>query len=314
MRVASTVSITASDVLPCQLLSLVAQQYISAAISDATRRAYQGDLADFHSWGGSVPSNPVAVAEYVASRGRQHSSRTIARRVVGIGRAHTTLGFPDPSKSDLVRAVLRGLRRTEILAARKALPLLREDIFPMLEQMAGIKGARDRALILIGFAGAFRRSELVGLNCEDLRFVKEGLLVRVVRSKTDQAGEGHEIAIPFGRTHACPVKAIQQWLDIGNIEAGAVFRGVTKAGLVSSTRLSDQSVSLIVKGYARLLGLPAKDFSGHSLRAGLVTSAAKAGVSFAKIQQQTGHRSIGMLMRYVRDAQVFENNAAGLLL
>lgn len=289
-------------------------KYVAAAISPATRRAYQGDLKDFFSWGGCVPCTPTALAEYIAGRARIHSPFTIARRIVGISRAHTSLGLPDPSKSDLVRAVLRGLRRTEGKPQRQVAPVLREDLYPMLEQMRGIKGIRDRALILVGFAAALRRSELVGIDVEDLKFVKEGLLVHLPRSKTDQEGDGRKIAVPFGRTSACPVKALQQWMDEAMISTGAVFRSVSKAGVVSASRLTDQSVALIVKGYARTLGLSAEAYAGHSLRAGLVTSAAKAGVSLMKIQQQTGHRSMAMLSRYIRDAQVFENNAAGLLL
>jgi site-specific recombinase XerD len=295
-------------------LSPKVKEFVSAAIAPATRRAYQGDLKDFFSWGGCVPCPPDTVAEYIASRALIHSPFTIARRVVGISRAHTSLDLPDPSKSDLVRAVLRGLRRSEGKPQRQVAPVLREDLFLMLDQMRGIKGTRDRALLLVGFAAALRRSELVGVNVEDLLFCKEGVLVNLPRSKTDQVGDGRKIAIPFGRTSACPVKAVIRWMEVAAINTGAVFRSINKAGVVSPSRLTDQSVALIVKDYARALGLPADAYSGHSLRAGLVTSAAKAGVSLVKIQQQTGHRSVSMLTRYIRDAQVFENNAAGLLL
>ena len=299
---------------PETLLSLEVKEYIAAAIAPATRRAYQGDLKDFLSWGGYIPCTPGSVAEYIVNRARIQSPFTIARRIVGISRANTSLGLPDPSKSDLVRAVLRGLRRTEGKPQRQVAPVLREDLFLMLEQMRGLKGIRDRALLLVGFAAALRRSELVSLDVEDLQFVKEGLLISLPRSKTDQDGNGRKIAIPFGRTSACPVKAVQHWMDVSTISTGAIFRSVNKAEKVSATRLTDQSVALIVKQHAQALGLPAEAYSGHSLRAGLVTSAAKAGVSLVKIQQQTGHRSVAMLTRYIRDAQVFENNAAGLLL
>ena len=295
-------------------VSLKVMGYVAAAIAPSTRRAYQGDLRDFFLCGGSVPCSPVVIAEYIALRAATHSPFTIARRIVGISRAHTSLGLPDPSKSDLVRTVLRGLRRTKGNPQRQVAPVLLEDLMPMLALMHGVKGIRDRALVLVGFAAALRRSELVGLNVEDLQFVKEGLLVHLPRSKTDQDGKGQKIAIPFARTSACPVKAVQHWMDVATIKTGPVFRGVSKAGQVSASRLTDQSVALIVKQYARALGLPAETYSGHSLRAGLVTSAAKAGVSLVKIQQQTGHRSMAMLSRYIRDAQVFENNAAGLLL
>lgn len=254
------------------------------------------------------------LAQYIAERAQIHSPFTIGRRVVGIGRAHSSLGLPDPSKTDLVRSVLRGLRRTTGKPQRRATPILRDDLFMLLSQMRGLKGIRDQALLLIGFAGAFRRAELVGLDVSDLQFVTEGLLIHLRRSKTDQIGEGRNIAIPFGRTSACPVKALQQWIEASSITHGPIFRSVSKSGVVSGSRLSDQSVSLIVKSYANGIGLPPEKYSGHSLRAGLVTSAAKAGVSLTKIQEQTGHRSIAVLTRYIRDAQVFENNAAGLLL
>ena len=295
-------------------LSVTASSFVAAAVAPATRRAYQGDLADFLLWGGQVPSHPRAVAEYIAARASIHSAATIARRLIGIRRAHTSQGLSDPTKSDLVKTVLRGLRRTHGQAQRQAAPVLREDLLPMLDQAKGMAGARDRALILLGFAAALRRSELVGLDVQALQWVKEGLLVHLPRSKTDQEGQGRKIAVPWGRTSACPVKAVQQWLAAAEIQSGAVFRSVNKAGTVSAARLSDQSVSLIVKRYAGAAGLPAEKFSGHSLRSGLVTSAAKAGVSFQKIQDQTGHRSTAMLVRYIRDANVFENNAAGMLL
>ena len=307
------------DVSPSQFLSEVAPsqqvaEYIAAAISPSTRRAYQGDLKDFLLWGGEIPCSPEALTEYIANRAEYHSTITIARRLVGIGRAHSSLGFPDPCRSDLVRTVFRGLRRIKGRPQRQVAPILRDDLYPMLEKFCGLKGVRDRALVLIGFSAALRRSELVGLDVDDLHLHQEGMTVHLPRSKTDQKGEGRKIAIPFGRTSACPVKALRSWMEMAGIKTGAVFRGVNKAGTVSPNRLTDQSVSLILKSCARSIGLPAERYSGHSLRAGLVTSAARAGVSLIKIQQQTGHRSVAMLTRYIRDAQVFENNASGLLL
>ncbi|MEO7888265.1 MAG: site-specific integrase, partial [Polaromonas sp.] len=273
-----------------------------------------GDLKDFLLWGGAVPCSSQMLVEYIVNRAKYHSAATIARRLVGIRRAHTSLGLIDPSKNALVKTVLRGLRRTKGMAQRQAAPVMREELLQMLINMHGTIGARDRALILLGFAAALRRSELVELDVRDLELTSEGLLVHLRRSKTDQAGQGRKVAVPYGRTSACPVKAICLWLAEADIATGAVFRGVNKAGDVSTSRLTDQSVSLIVKKYARTVGLPAERYSGHSLRAGLVTSAARAGVSLIKIQEQTGHRSVSMLTRYIRDARIFENNAAGLLL
>jgi integrase len=180
--------------------------------------------------------------------------------------------------------------------------------------MSGTRGVRDRALLLLGFAAALRRAELVALDVEDLQFVKQGVVLIVRRSKTDQEGYGRKIAVPYGRTHACAVGALQDWLQHATIQRGPVFRPVGKGGRIHGGRLTPQSVALVLKGYARASGLDASEISGHSLRSGLVTSAAQAGVPAHKIQQQSGHRSLEMLARYIRDTTIFENNAAGLLL
>lgn len=295
-------------------LSPAISAYVSAAVADNTRRAYRQDLADFCRWGGSVPCLPETLAAFIADRAAVLSPHTITRRVVGISKAHTSKGLSDPAKNDLVRAVLRGVRRSHGKPQRQAAPLLKQDLLALLPLMHGIKGVRDRALILMGFAAALRRSELVALDVADLQFVREGLVVLVRRSKTDQDGEGRKIAVPWGRTSACPVKAVQHWLEHAQITAGPIFRSVSKGGGVNTERLTAQSVALIVKAYAQAAGLPASEFSGHSLRSGLVTSAAMAGVAAHRIMAQTGHRSLEMLNRYIRDASMFENNAAGLLL
>jgi integrase len=180
--------------------------------------------------------------------------------------------------------------------------------------MIGTRGVRDRALVLVGFAGAFRRSELVALRYEDVAFVKEGMTLMLRRSKTDQCGEGRKIAIPFARSNACPVKALTDWLNHARIDSGPLFRFVKKGGAIGAHPLSPQTVATLVKEYARKVGLDAANYSGHSLRAGLITSAAKAGVSSWKIREQTGHRSEAMLQRYIRDAEIFEGNAAGSVL
>ena len=289
------------------------RSYVAAAIADNTRRAYQGDLADFLRWGGAVPCTPETLAAYIADRAETLSPHTITRRVVGISRAHVSQGLPDPAKNDLVRTVLRGVRRKNGTAQRQVAPLLKQDLLAILPLMRGTKGIRDRALIVLGFAAALRRSELVSLDVADLSFVREGLIIHIRKSKTDQEGEGRKIAVPYGRTSACPVKAVQQWLAHAQIAAGAIFRSVRKGGCIAA-RLTAQSVATIIKGYAATAGLAAGEMSGHSLRSGLVTSAAQAGVATHKIQQQTGHRSMEMLNRYIRDANLFENNAAGLLL
>jgi integrase len=294
--------------------TLVVAEYVSAALADNTRLAYQGDLADFIAFGGHIPCSPEQLTKYIADRAQNHSPYTITRRVVGISRAHTSQGMEDPAKNDLVRAVLRGVRRKNAKPQRQVAPLLMCDIFAIVPLMEGPKGIRDRALILLGFAAALRRSELVALDVQDVHFVKEGLILHIRRSKTDQFGEGRKIAVPYGRTSACPVKAVETWLAHGNFVSGPLFRPVAKGGGVGDTRLTGQVVALVLKAYAAAAGLNGADISGHSLRAGLVTSAAMAGVSLWKIKAQSGHKSDAMVARYIRDANLFDGNAAGAVL
>lgn len=289
-------------------------KYINAAIADNTRRAYQQDLRDFLRWGGSVPCTPEQLAAYVADRAETASTHTITRRVVGIGRAHVSQGYADPAKTDLVRTVLRGVRRVKGAAKRQVSPLLRSDVLAITEQMQGVRGVRDRALVLLGFAAALRRSELAALDFGDIEFVREGLVVHLRRSKTDQTAVGRKIGVPWGRTSACPVKAVESWLQLAKIESGPVFRTVNRAGKVGCNQLHAQSIALVLKDYAKAVGLNPANISGHSLRSGLVTSAIQAGVAVHKIQQQTGHRSLEMLARYIRDAGLFDSNASGAVL
>jgi integrase len=289
-------------------------EYVAAATSDNTRRAYQSDLRAFATWGGTVPCVPQTVAAYLVAHAATLSPFTLNRRLVAIGRAHAVLGYANPGKSELVRTTLRGIWRVHGRPQRHVQPALREDVLAMLPHMMGTRGVRDRALLLIGFAGAFRRSELAALRHDDIALVKEGLTIMIRRSKTDQEGAGRKIAIPYARSHACPVKALCRWLDCAGIRSGPLFRVVNTGGAVGTEALSAQSVATIVKEYARKAGLDADEYSGHSLRAGLITSAAKAGVSSWKIREQTGHKSDVMLQRYIRDAEIFEGNAAGSVL
>lgn len=296
-------------------LPLAVVRFLRVSTASATTRAYRGDVNDFLKWGGRVPCDSITLARYIAERADCHRPSTVARRVVGIGQAHVACGFADPSKDALVRAVLRGVRRELGMAQRRAAPLMRDDLLAALEKLpTDLRGVRDRALLLLGFAGGLRRSEIVQLDAGDLTFVADGLNIRLRHSKTDQEGAGRTIAVPYGRTAACPVGAMRGWLDASQIQAGPAFRGISRCGVVSASRLSDQVVSLVVKAQMAALGRAPDAYSGHSLRAGFVTSAAQAGAGFLMIQQQTGHRSVAMLNRYVRAANLFEGNAAGVLL
>lgn len=289
-------------------LSLDVSEYLLAALSKNTKKAYQQDIKHFLQWGGQIPATPECVASYLAKCASHLAIATLNRRVVAIGRAHTVLQFPSPTKSELVKATLQGIRRVNGSAQRHVLPALKTDIQAMVKGLQGIKGVRDKALLLTGFAGAFRRSELVSLQVEDLKLVAEGAIIHLRRGKTDQMGRGRDIAIPYVRGRICPVKAIKAWLNQSGIKSGNLFRRVGRYGSVMDQGLSAQSVALIVKARALAAGLNATQFSGHSLRAGLATSAATAGVSSWKIRQQTGHQSDAMLQRYIRDSQLFKDN------
>ncbi len=289
-------------------------QFVNASISNSTRKSYQSDLAHFLKSGWKVPSSPESVAQYLATYADTLSAFTLARRLVSISRAHTSQQLPNPTKSDIVKATLRGIKRIYGARQRQVEPLVVNLLQEMVKDLSGIKGTRDKALLLIGFAGAFRRSELVALQVSDIEFVEQGLLINVSRSKTDQEGVGRKIAIPFARGNVCAVHALKNWLELADIDSGPIYRGVNRHGFISEKQLSTEAVALIIKSQAHRTGLDPSKFSGHSLRAGLVTSAAQAGVSNWKIKAQTGHRSDAMLNRYIRDANIFMSNAAGAIL
>lgn len=289
--------------------------YIASSLSGNTRRAYAADLSHFEAWGGDVPASDVTVSRYLAEHADTLTVATLMRRLATLSKAHMAKGLPSPTDSELVKATMRGIKRRHGMARAEAKPLLRDDLFLLLERTSDdLKGMRDRALLLVGFAGGFRRSELVGLNFQDVDHVKQGVVLALRKSKTDQTGAGRKVAIPFGRGRWCPVNALDKWLDRSGIATGPLFRPVNRHGHSLDQRLSGEAVSLIVKERLFAAGIDPTGYSGHSLRAGFATSAAMAGVSTWKIRQQTGHASDAMLLRYVRDGELFVNNAAGMLL
>jgi integrase len=299
-----------TEIAPAKTVSA----YVSAATAKNTRRAYRSDLDHFLAWGGSVPSTPDQIAAYLAAHAGTHKAATLKRRIVAIGLAHASQGFDNPCASELVRVTMRGIRRTHGMAQAQATPAVREDILAMVQGLTGLKGSRDRALLLLGFAGAFRRSELVSLNVGDLEFVDRGLIVHLRRSKTDQEGVGRKVGIPYARGKVCAVQAVKDWLAASGISDGSLFRPITRHGHIGQAGLSGHAVAEVVKTCAAAAGLDASNYSGHSLRAGLITSAAMLGVSIWKIKAQSGHRTDAMVSRYVRDADIFTDNAAGAVL
>lgn len=285
------------------------------SLSDNTRRAYVSDLAHFDAWGGTIPSTDQQLACYLADYAEELSVATLSRRIASISKAHTANGVPSPTTSELVKATLRGIKRRRGTAQTQAKPLLKEDLFQVLASMGeGMREARDRALLLLGFAGGFRRSELVGLDHGDIQHVRQGLVVTLHRSKTDQLGAGRRIGIPFGRTRWCPVTALDDWIARSSVDAGPTFRPVNRHGQVSDQRLSGEAIAVVVQERLAAAGYDPDGYSGHSLRAGFATSAAQAGASSWKIRAQTGHASDAMLARYIRDGELFSDNAAGALL
>lgn len=238
---------------------------------------------------------------------------TLQHRLVAISQAHQAAGFPSPTGDLEVRATMAGIRRAKGVAPTTK----RAATTRILRQMVAtcpmdtLQGLRDRALLLFSFARAFRRAELVGLQIEDLTKVEEGYVVRLRHSKTDQEGAGRLIGIPYGTYPAtCPVRAVDRWIRAAGIGNRSIFRSVRKGGNVTPAGLSAQSVALIVKKAAAAAGFDPDEFAGHSLRAGLATAAAIAGVSERKIMDQTGHRSEAMVRRYIRDGNLFRDNAA----
>jgi site-specific recombinase XerD len=296
-----------------------AQHYAEASRAESTVRAYRADWQHFTRWcegthAAPLPAEPATMAAYVADLAEQGKKpATIARRLASISQAHQLAGFDSPSRTETVRSVMKGIRRTHGTAQRQAAPATTQVIKAMIDTLPGtMAGRRDRALILLGFAGAFRRSELVSGRVDDVAFTPEGLVFTLRRSKTDQEGQGTRKGIPYGSNPStCPVRALRAWLDSADITSGPIFRAVDRWGRISDRALTDRSVADIVKRSVAAAGFKADEFSGHSLRAGLATSAAAAGVLDRDIMKQTGHKSDRVLRRYIRDGSLFRDNAAG---
>lgn len=282
---------------------MTAERYIDAARSAATKKAYAADLAHFLANGGKLPATPQQLCSYLAKLAATLAVATIERRLIGIHRAHHDRNLTSPAAHVSVRQTMQGIRRTLGISQRRVRAIVKDDLLEMLalvDQQKPMKAARDKALLLIGFAGAFRRSELVAIRCEDITMVDEGIEIMLQRSKTDQEGAGRIVFIPRAKGVRCPVAALEQWRETAGIESGYVFRRVSRHDTVSIGVLTDQSVALIVKAAYQRAGSDPSLVAGHSLRAGYVTAAAMAGLQPFQIQQQTGHRSVATLARYIR--------------
>ncbi|MDR3645655.1 MAG: site-specific integrase [Clostridia bacterium] len=260
-----------------------------------------------------MPATAATVIAYLSELSHVAKVSTITRRATAISQAHQARGYQSPTQSLPVRALLSGIRKAKGIAQNGKAALLTDNIRAMVAALpASLKGIRDKAILLLGFAGAFRRSEIVALDVSDLTISREGITVLLQRSKTDQEGAGRKIGIPYGSNpDTCPVRALQDWLGASGITEGVLFRSVNKGGRLLANALNDKEVARIVKKAAELAGLNPDDYAGHSLRAGLATSAAMAGVEERVIMKQTGHKSVEMVRKYIRDGSLFRDNAAG---
>jgi integrase len=305
-------------------LLVQAEASFQAARAGSTLRAYAHDWQQFRTWCERnalvpLPASPQTVILYSTDLAKNQFKKwnTLSRRLAAISQLHSQAGFESPTRSWAVKQFLQGLRRELGVAPVRKKPVLVADLQEILKQVPdSLLGKRDRALLLVGFTGAFRRSELIGLNVEDLEEMRDGMVVHIRRSKTDQEGEGRKLGIPPGAEEAtCPVRALAAWrtaagLDVSHV-GGPLFRSVNRHGQVLGARLSGEGVAIVVKRYVEKLGYDPALFAGHSLRSGLATSAAAAGKSERAIMNQTGHRSVTTLRRYIRDGNLFRENAAG---
>jgi integrase len=279
-------------------------EFVAAATSPNTRRAYQSDIEHFLATGGSIPATPAQVALYLVDNAAAFSMATLARRLAGIRAAHVEKGFPDPTKPELVRLTFRGIRRRFGRRQNRVAALSSDDLQVIVASLGqSAKDIRDAAILLIGFAGAFRRSELVSIDRNAVNIRDTGAGIVLQRSKTDQTGNGRTVFIPRVRGQLCPVTALERWLLVSEISVGPVFRPITRSGKVLPARISADAVACILKDRVQRVGRDPAHYSGHSLRAGFVTGAARIGVPQWRIRAQTGHLSDSVLERYIREAE-----------
>jgi len=294
---------------------------LQSSKANNTVRAYKSDFNDFGifcSQNGfkSLPSDPKIVSLYLTHLSiKDAKMSTLKRRLVSIGVIHKLKGHYLDTKHPTIIENIMGIKRRKGSIQKAKKPILINSLKLLInaidkQNKQEIKKFRDRSIILIGFSGGFRRNEIVSLDCDDLDFVPEGLKINIKRSKTDQFGEGFTKALPyFDSPQYCPVVSLKNWLDISKITSGPIFRRFVKGSRLSENRLTDQTVALLIKEYLNLVGIDSKHYSGHSLRSGFATSAAESGVEERSIMAMTGHKSTEMVRRYIKEANLFKNNA-----
>ena len=286
-----------------------------------TVRAYKSDFNDFGIFCAkngfkSLPTEAKIVSLYLTHLSTKDAKvSTLKRRLVSIGVIHKLKGHYLDTKHPAIIENIMGIKRRKGSIQKAKKPILINSLKIIInvideQKKEEIKKLRDRSIILIGFSGGFRRNEIVSLDYEDLDFVPEGLKINIKRSKTDQFGEGFTKALPyFDNSQYCPVVSLRNWMNISKITSGAVFRRFNKGSKLSEHRLTDQTVALLIKQYLQLAGIDSKNYSGHSLRSGFATSAAESGAEERSIMAMTGHKSTEMVRRYIKEANLFKNNA-----
>ena len=294
---------------------------LQSSKANNTVRAYKSDFNDFGifcSQNGfkSLPSEPKIVSLYLTHLSTKDAKMsTLKRRLVSIGVIHKLKGHYLDTKHPAIIENILGIKRRKGSFQKSKKPILINSLKKIIdvidqEDKEEIKKLRDRSIILIGFSGGFRRNEIVSLDYDDLDFVPEGLKINIKRSKTDQFGEGFTKALPyFDGSKYCPVASLKNWIEISNVTSGPVFRRFVKGSKLSEKRLTDQTVALLIKEYLNLAGIDSKNYSGHSLRSGFATSAAESGAEERNIMAMTGHKSTEMVRRYIKEANLFKNNA-----
>ena len=286
-----------------------------------TVRAYKSDFNDFELFCvkngfSSLPTEPKVVTLYLTQLSTQNIRvSTLKRRLVSIGVIHKLKGYYLDTKHPSIIENITGIKRRKGSIQKGKKPILINHLKTIInvidnKNIEDIKKLRDRSIILVGFSGGFRRNEIVSLDYDDLEFVSEGIKISLRRSKTDQFGGGLVKGLPyFDNSQYCPVLSLKNWIKMSNIQSGPLFRRFSKGSKLTENRLTDQTVALLIKEYLKLAGIDNKNYSGHSLRSGFATSAAESGAEERTIMAMTGHKSTEMVRRYIKEANLFKNNA-----
>ncbi len=293
---------------------------LKSSKANNTLRAYKSDFKDFRAFCAkhglnSLPTEPKIVSLYLTHLSKNSKISTLRRRLVSISMVHKLKGHYLDTKHPIIVENLMGIRRVKGSIQKGKKPILINYLKLIInvineQKTEEIKKLRDKSLILIGFGGGFRRTELISIDHEDLEFVPEGLKITIKRSKTDQFGEGMTKGLPyFDNEIYCPVTNLKKWLEISKIKSGPIFRRFFKGLSLTDKRLTDQTVVLLMKHYLKVAGIENKNFAGHSLRSGFATVAADSGADERSIMAMTGHKTTQMVRRYIREANIFKNNA-----